>query len=227
MTQAVIDGAVSRAREIIENFDFGYVVERCIKEGMPQEAAAPALAQLKRFLFQCAVHPDKEIVPQSYWCDVLWHWFIVVDTKAYFRFCTAVYGEYLHHNGAALAPERMAAARANTAALLPEEAATVDCVREAKSVDCVREAATVDCVREAKSVDCVRDTVSVDCVREAKTVDCVREAKTVDCVREAASVDCVREAKSVDCVREAATIDCVREPAAHRAAQRPAAMARA
>ncbi|PWC36509.1 hypothetical protein TSO352_15670 [Azospirillum sp. TSO35-2] len=201
---------ITRARDIIAGFDFGYVVNRAIAAGMPRPTSRIALEQLKAFLLACAEHPDRDIVPQSAACDDLWHEFIVADTRAYVRFCDAVYGEYLHHNGVAVPAERMAAARADSARLFDtadclREAKSADCLREAKSADCLREAVNADCLREAKGADCLREAVSADCLREAATADCLREAKAADCLREAKGADCLREAKSADCLREART----------------------
>ncbi|WP_144428333.1 hypothetical protein [Azospirillum thiophilum] len=147
---------ITRTRDIIAGFDFGYVVERAIAAGMPRAASEAALPQLKAFLLACAEHPDRDIVPQSAACDGLWHEFIVADTRAYSRFCDAVYGEYLHHNGATVPAERMAAARAGGTGLF----ATADCLREAAGADCLREAKPADCLREAKGADCLREARS-------------------------------------------------------------------
>lgn len=199
---------ITRARDIIAGFDFGYVVERAVAAGMTRSTSGIALAQLKDFLLACAEHPDRDIVPQSAACDDLWHEFIVADTRAYFRFCEAVYGEYLHHNGVAVPAERIAAARTDSARLFAgadclREAAKADCLREAKAADCLREAAQADCLREAAKADCLREAKTADCLREAAKADCLREAKTADCLREAAKADCLREAKPADCLREA------------------------
>ena len=172
---------LTRARDIIAGFDFGYVIDRAIAAGMTRATSGTALNQLKAFLLACAEHPDRDIVPQSAACDDLWHEFIVADTRAYFRFCEAVYGEYLHHNGVGVPADRMAAARADSARLFD----TADCLREAKSADCLREAKGSDCLREAKAADCLREAKSADCLREAKAADCLREAKSADCLREA------------------------------------------
>ncbi|KAA0574259.1 hypothetical protein [Azospirillum sp. Sh1] len=182
----------TRARDIIAGFDFGYVVERAVASGMTRSTSEIALAQLKDFLLACAEHPDRDIVPQSAACDDLWHEFIVADTRAYFRFCEAVYGEYLHHNGVAVPAERMAAARTDNAGLF----ANADCLREAAKADCLRETAKADCLREAKAADCLREAAQADCLREAKTADCLREAAKADCLREAKPADCLREARS-------------------------------
>lgn len=197
----------TRARDIIAGFDFGYVVERAVAAGMTRSTSGIALAQLKEFLLACAEHPDRDIVPQSAACDDLWHEFIVADTRAYFRFCEAVYGEYLHHNGVAVPAERMAAARTDSARLFDG----ADCLREAKTADCLREAAKADCLRDAKPADCLREAAKADCLREAKTADCLREAAKADCLREAKTADCLREAAKADCLREAKPADCLRE----------------
>lgn len=206
----------TRAQDIIAGFDFGYVVDRAVAAGMSRRTSEIALTQLKAFLLACAEHPDRDIVPQSAACDDLWHEFIVADTRAYFRFCDAVYGEYLHHNGVTAPAERMDAARSDSARLLAgadclREAAKADCLREAKAADCLREAAQADCLREAKSADCLREAAQADCLREARSADCLREAKAADCLREAAQADCLREAKPADCLREAKPADCLRE----------------
>jgi len=198
----------TRAQDIVAGFDFGYVVDRAVAAGMSRRTSEIALSQLKAFLLACAEHPDRDIVPQSAACDDLWHEFIVADTRAYFRFCEAVYGEYLHHNGVTVPAERMDAARSDSARLLAgadclREAAKADCLREAKAADCLREAAQADCLREAKSADCLREAAQADCLREAKAVDCLREAAQADCLREAKPADCLREAKAADCLREA------------------------
>ncbi|MBK1840277.1 hypothetical protein JHL17_23005 [Azospirillum sp. YIM B02556] len=198
-----------RARDIIAGFDFGYVVDRAIAAGMTRRTSEIALGQLKAFLLACAEHPERDIVPQSAACDDLWHEFIVADTRAYFRFCEAVYGEYLHHNGVTVPAERMAAARTDSAGLF----AAADCLREAAKADCLREAVKADCLREAKAADCLREAAKADCLREAKPADCLREAKAADCLREAAKADCLREAKPADCLREAKAADCLREAA--------------
>ncbi|CBS88379.1 hypothetical protein [Azospirillum lipoferum] len=194
---------ITRARDIIAGFDFGYVVDRAVAAGMTRATSEIALQQLKTFLLACAEHPDRDIVPQSAACDDLWHEFIVADTRAYFRFCEAVYGEYLHHNGVTVPADRMAAARTDSARLF----ATADCLREAKSADCLREAKAADCLREAKAADCLREAKAADCLREAKAADCLREAKAADCLREAKAADCLREAKAADCLREARSQD--------------------
>lgn len=173
----------SRAQDIVAEFDFAYVVARAVKAGMPERTAAIALDQLKGFLVACAEHPALDIVPPSSACDDLWHEFIVADTRAYVRFCDAVYGEYLHHNGVVPA-DRLAAARRDSAHLFAAPA-MADCLREAKPADCLREAGSVDCLREAKPVDCLREAQAADCLREAGSADCLREAKPVDCLREA------------------------------------------
>lgn len=120
---------------------------------MSRSTSEIALAQLKEFLLACAEHPDRDIVPQSAACDDLWHEFIVADTRAYFRFCEAVYGEYLHHNGVTVPAGRMAAARSDSARLFTG----ADCLREAAQADCLREAKAADCLREAKPADCLRE----------------------------------------------------------------------
>ncbi|WP_395455685.1 hypothetical protein ACHMW5_11265 [Azospirillum melinis] len=196
-----------RAHDIIAGFDFGYVVDRAVAAGMSRPTSEIALTQLKAFLLACAEHPDRDIVPQSAACDDLWHEFIVADTRAYFRFCDAVYGEYLHHNGVTVPAERMDAARSDSARLL----AGADCLRESAQADCLREAAQADCLREAKAADCLREAAQADCLREAAQADCLREAKSADCLREAAQADCLREAKPADCLREAKPADCLRE----------------
>ncbi|CAO3430535.1 hypothetical protein [Azospirillum doebereinerae] len=204
-----------RVRSIIAEFGFDYVVARAVKTGMSERTAVIALEQLKDFLFACAAHPDRDIVPQSAACDELWHEFIVADTRAYVRFCDAVYGEYLHHNGVVPA-DRIAAARRDSATLFPASA-TADCLREAKAADCLREAVEADCLREAKAADCLREAKAVDCLREAVEADCLREAKAADCLREAMTADCLREAKPADCLREAKPADCLREAKGHTA----------
>ena len=105
---------LSRAAIIVSGFDFGYVVDRAIKAGMPADEAHMALSELKEFLLQCAALPDTDLSPQSQRCDDLWHEFIVSDTRAYFRFCEAVYGHYLHHDGVTLSAEALDRARQNT-----------------------------------------------------------------------------------------------------------------
>ncbi|WP_193760106.1 hypothetical protein [Azospirillum sp. B510] len=144
MTEAT--HAPSRVQEIVAGFDFGYVVERAVAAGMPRSSSERALTQLKAFLLACAEHPERDIVPQSAACDDLWHEFIVADTRAYFRFCEAVYGRYLHHSGVSVPAERMTAARADGARLF----AGADCLREAAQADCLREAKPADCLREAR-----------------------------------------------------------------------------
>ncbi|MFC5306966.1 hypothetical protein ACFPM2_17850, partial [Azospirillum picis] len=213
---SVSTSTVPRARDIIAGFDFNYVVDRAVAAGMPRSTSKSALLQLKSFLLACAEHPDRDIVPPSAACDDLWHEFIVADTRAYFRFCDAVYGEYLHHNGVTVSAERMAAARADSAKLVGgadclREAKAADCLREAKAADCLREAKAADCLREAKAADCLREAKAADCLREAKAADCLREAKAADCLREAKAADCLREAKAADCLREAKAADCLRE----------------
>ncbi|MBP2232786.1 hypothetical protein J2847_006120 [Azospirillum agricola] len=183
-----------RVRDIIAGFDFGYVVTRAVAAGMSDRTAAIALDQLKDFLLACAEHPEMDIVPPSAACDDLWHEFIVADTRAYVRFCDAVYGEYLHHNGVTVAADRMAAARRDSARLF-EAPANADCLREAKGADCLREAKGADCLREAKPADCLREAKPADCLRETKPADCLREAKSADCLREAKPADCLRQAE--------------------------------
>lgn len=105
---------LNRAAIIVSGFDFGYVVDRAIKAGMPEDEAPAALSELKEFLLQCAALPDTDLAPQSQRCDDLWHEFIVSDTRAYFRFCEAVYGHYLHHDGVTLSAETLEKARQNS-----------------------------------------------------------------------------------------------------------------
>ena len=198
---------ITRARDIIAGFDFGYVVERAIAAGMTRPTSEIALHQLKAFLLACAEHPDRDIVPQSAACDDLWHEFIVADTRAYFRFCEAVYGEYLHHQGVAVPADRMAAARADSDRLF----ATADCLRVAKGADCLREAEVADCLRVAESADCPRAAKPADCLREAEVADCLRVAKSADCLRVTKSADCLREAQMADCLRVTKPADCLRE----------------
>ena len=198
---------ITRARDIIAGFDFGYVVERAIAAGMTRPTSENALHQLKAFLLACAEHPDRDIVPQSAACDDLWHEFIVADTRAYFRFCEAVYGEYLHHQGVAVPADRMAAARADSDRLF----ATADCLRVAKEADCLREAEVADCLRVAESADCLRAAKPADCLREAEVADCLRVAKSADCLRVTKSADCLREAQMADCLRVTKPADCLRE----------------
>ena len=198
---------ITRARDIIAGFDFGYVVERAIAAGMTRPTSEIALHQLKAFLLACAEHPDRDIVPQSAACDDLWHEFIVADTRAYFRFCEAVYGEYLHHQGVAVPADRMAAARADSDRLF----ATADCLRVAKGADCLREAEVADCLRVAESADCLRAAKPADCLREAEVADCLRVAKSADCLRVTKSADCLREAQMADCLRVTKPADCLRE----------------
>lgn len=137
-----------RARDVIGQFDFSPVLRRALSKGVPPHTAAIALDQLKLFLIACAEHPNTDLAPPSSACDELWHDFIVADTRSYCRFCDAVYGEYLHHNGATASPERLAAARRNSALLLGLPANT-DCLRDAQDADCLREVITPDCLREA------------------------------------------------------------------------------
>ena len=198
---------ITRARDIIAGFDFGYVVERAIAAGMTRPTSEIALHQLKAFLLACAEHPDRDIVPQSAACDDLWHEFIVADTRAYFRFCEAVYGEYLHHQGVAVPADRMVAARADSDRLF----ATADCLRVAKEADCLREAEVADCLRVAESADCLRAAKPADCLREAEVADCLRVAKSADCLRVTKSADCLREAQMADCLRVTKPADCLRE----------------
>ena len=112
-----------RVKSIINNFDFGYVVDRAIKIGMPPQVAPQALAQFKEFLFAHATHPTIPLVPQSRWCDDLWHEFIVADTRAYFRFCEAAFGHYLHHDGVNATAAELAGYRAHSATILGQAAA--------------------------------------------------------------------------------------------------------
>jgi hypothetical protein len=112
-----------RVKSIINNFDFGYVVDRAIKTGMPPQVTLQALAEFKEFLFAHATHPTIPLVPQSCWCDDLWHEFIVADTRAYFRFCEAAFGHYLHHDGVNATAAELAGYRAHSATILGEAAA--------------------------------------------------------------------------------------------------------
>jgi hypothetical protein len=112
-----------RVKSIIDNFDFGYVVDRAIKTGMPPQVAPQALAEFKEFLFAHAAHPTIPLVPQSRWCDDLWHEFIVANTRAYFRFCEAAFGHYLHHDGVSATASERARYRAQSVKILGETAA--------------------------------------------------------------------------------------------------------
>jgi hypothetical protein len=113
-----------RVKSIIDNFDFGYVVGRAIKTGMPPQVAPQALAEFKEFLFAHAAHPNIPLVPQSCWCDELWHEFIVADTRAYFHFCEAAFGHYLHHDGVNTTASERAGYRAQSVKILGEAAAS-------------------------------------------------------------------------------------------------------
>ena len=106
--------SLNQARKIINNWDFSYVVTRSVEKGMSPDRAAQALSELKEFLFQCRALSDTDLSPQSEACDELWHEFIVSDTRAYFHFCEAVYGEYLHHDGVTLTGDRLDATRQNS-----------------------------------------------------------------------------------------------------------------
>ena len=112
-----------RVKSIIDNFDFGYVVGRAIKNGMPPQVAPQALAEFKEFLFAHAAHPNIVLVPQSCWCDELWHEFIVADTRAYFHFCEAAFGHYLHHDGVNATAAELAGYQAQSVKILGEAAA--------------------------------------------------------------------------------------------------------
>ena len=113
---------LARVKSIIDNFDFGYVVGRAIKTGMPPEVAPQALTEFKAFLFAHAAHPTIPLVPQSCWCDDLWHEFIVADTRAYFHFCEAAFGHYLHHDGVNATALERAGHRVQSAKILGEAA---------------------------------------------------------------------------------------------------------
>lgn len=115
---------LNKAREIINAWDFSSIVERSIKKGMHPAQADLALSELREFLFQCSVLPDTSLSPQSVECDELWHEFIVADTRAYFSFCTAVYGEYLHHDGVTLTEEELRASRRNSAEVFGVQASS-------------------------------------------------------------------------------------------------------
>jgi hypothetical protein len=112
-----------RVKNIIDNFDFGYVIDRSVKTGMPPQVVPQALAEFKAFLFAHAAHPDVPLVPQSCWCDDLWHEFIVTDTRAYFRFCETAFGHYLHHDGVNATASERAGYRAQSAKILGGDAA--------------------------------------------------------------------------------------------------------
>ncbi|GEO42651.1 hypothetical protein SAE02_67990 [Skermanella aerolata] len=105
-------------KNFIENFDFGYVVDKAIKDGMPPQVSAQALTEFKEFLFAHAAHPSLPLVPQSCWCDDLWHQFIVADTRAYFRFCEVAFGHYLHHDGVNATASEQTLRRAQSARVL-------------------------------------------------------------------------------------------------------------
>jgi hypothetical protein len=115
---------LARVKSIIDNFDFGYVVGRAIKTGMPPEVAPQALTEFKAFLFAHAAHPNIVLVPQSCWCDELWHEFIVADTRAYFHFCEVAFGHYLHHDGVNAMVSELAGYRAQSVRILGEAAAS-------------------------------------------------------------------------------------------------------
>jgi len=115
---------LARVKSIIDNFDFGYVVGRAIKAGMPPQVAQQALTELKAFLFAHAAHPNIVLVPQSCWCDELWHEFIVADTRAYFHFCEAAFGHYLHHDGVNATVSERAGYRAQSVKILGEAVAS-------------------------------------------------------------------------------------------------------
>jgi hypothetical protein len=112
-----------RVKNIIDNFDFGYVVDRAVKAGMPPREVPRALAEFREFLFAHAAHPNVPLVPQSRRCDDLWHEFIVADTRAYFRFCEAAFGHYLHHDGVNATAAELVGYRAYSATILGEAAA--------------------------------------------------------------------------------------------------------
>ncbi len=116
--------SLNKAREIINAWDFSSIVERSIKKGMHPAQADLALSELREFLFQCSILPDTALSPQSVECDDLWHEFIVADTRAYFSFCDAVYGHYLHHDGVTLTETELKAARANSAEVFGVQASS-------------------------------------------------------------------------------------------------------
>jgi hypothetical protein len=51
--------------------------------------------EYRRFLYLCAVYPDKQIVPSEY-VDAFWHAHIL-DTRKYAVDCQEVFGYFLHH----------------------------------------------------------------------------------------------------------------------------------
>ena len=54
----------------------------------------------------------------------LWHEFIVADTRAYFHFCEAAFGHYLHHDGVNATASERAGCRAQSVKILGEAAAS-------------------------------------------------------------------------------------------------------
>jgi len=120
-----------RVKNIIDSFDFGYVVDRAVEAGMSPQVAPQALAEFKAFLFAHAAPPDVPLVPQSCSCDDLWHEFIVADTRTYFRFCMAAFGHYLHHDGVNATASELAGHRARSAKILGKAAAECNVGTEA------------------------------------------------------------------------------------------------
>jgi hypothetical protein len=201
-------------REAIGAWDLSYVVARVVADGMPEHVARIAIAQLREFFVQARLHPDVALVPQSHACDLMWHEFIVADTRTYHRFCNEIFGEYVHHSGLVSA-EALERARAASARILPAAAldgrfgARAECTRLPTGIPGERtcEAAGTWLARAAEC------TLEVECTREVGSAitapaECTRVIdpgylKAAECTLE---VECTREvgmslARPPECTR--------------------------
>lgn len=96
---AQLEPHVLRKLQRIVNCDFEPVKARLLVDfpGHTTEALAEMEIEVKRFLALALFqpHPGHRIVVSEK-IDALWHYFIL-HTKEYQRFCSEVFGSYLHH----------------------------------------------------------------------------------------------------------------------------------
>jgi hypothetical protein len=92
--------SVEKAREYIEQLDFGYLVDTMCSEAYPlprwaREEARTACQLYKNFLYLNKCHPQQILVPTRE-IDECWHNHIL-HTQKYHRDCMHIFGFYLHH----------------------------------------------------------------------------------------------------------------------------------
>lgn len=90
------DEALDDAMAKVKALDFTLLRRKLVEEdGLTQELCDEADALYRRFLALNLRYPDRKICPTAP-IDRFWHAHIL-DTEAYARDCTALFGRYLHH----------------------------------------------------------------------------------------------------------------------------------